>query len=478
MLNPKKFLNKITYNHLFAFLVCVLIIEFMALKDLPFFWDAIMKSDRANWIYNHNLKYFIVPTEINSGHPPLWIYSLAVFWEIFGKTLVSARFLLLLVNIGVAYQILILCKNSFVKTTLVLAALLVFIEPTLIAQTTSLNNDMLLLFFSLMALNALIKNSKPWLLFIALSGLLLTNLRGIYIVLAILIIHLVFVKFNLIKNNKKLFLGYLVALGTFALFCFFQYKTLGWFIISQNENYNAHRQPVGIKLILINTTVYIKSFLEYGRFVIFLFLMPLLFKYLKNKHLKNKKINKILIAISVFAFIFFIGMVPFSNPIGPRYFMICYILSIVLFISLIYHLNKSRLYKITSITTIVLFLVTGHFWVYPATLSQPWDSSLAYLNYFKIEKEMERYINAVPINHQDIGTRIRLNARKHSSLMTLPQESLYSSFNIETNPYILYSNIENYTKNEELLHIKNNWTLVKTFQNKGVYISLYKNPNM
>lgn len=475
-----KLLKTKTLKYLFLFLVCVLIVEFLAFRNLPFFWDAITKSNRANWIYDNNLKYFIVPTEINSGHPPLWIFSLALFWKILGKSIITARFLLLLVNIGVVYQILVFCKNNFIKTIPILAVFIVLIDPTFVAQTTNLNNDMLLLFFTLLALNVLIsKTRRQWLFFIAIIGLLLTNLRGIYIALAIFIIHLIFIKFNFIKNNKKLLLlGYLMGLVVFAVFCFFQYKTLGWFIITENKSYNAHRQAVGVRLIFFNIAVYIKCFLEYGRFIIFIFLVPLLTQYFKDKSLRNQKTNKILIAFIVLSGIFFIGMVPFSNAIGPRYFMISYLLAIVLFLNLLYCLNKSKLYKNTSIITITFFLLTGHFWVYPATLSQSWDSSLAYLNYFKIEEEMENYIDTFPIQHYNIGTRIRLNARSHSELIFLPKEAKYSDFNIKKNPYILYSNIENYTKDKELLTIQNNWILVKKIQNKGVFIALYKNPNL
>lgn len=472
------FLDKKAFNYLFGFLVFILIIEFLVLRDLPFFWDAISKSNRANWIYENNLKSFIVPTEINSGHPPLWIFSLALFWKILGKSILTARFLLLLVNIGVVYQILIFCKNNLIKTVPILASCIVFVDPTFVAQTTSLNNDMLLLFFTLLALNVLMGDSKQWLFSIAITGLLLSNLRGIYITVAIFFIHIIYINFHFIKKNKKLFLGYLIGIAVFAFFCFFQYKTLGWFIVTENKSYGAHRQPVGGKMFLINLVVYLKCFLEYGRFIILIILLPLLTQYLKNKSFHNQKTNKILIAIIVFLVVFFVGMVPFSNPIGPRYFMILYLLAIVLFLNLIFCLKKPKLYKNISFLIISFFLISGHFWVYPATLSQPWDSSLAYLNYYKIEKEMEDYIHKFPIQHHEIGTRIRLNARDYSELIILPNEAKYSNFNIKENQYILYSNIENYTKDEELMIIQNNWILVKKIQNKGVFISLYKNPNL
>ena len=97
-------MNKKEYL-LFSAIVILLLIEFILCVDLPFFWDGISKANRATWIYDTNFSSLILPTEYASGHPPLWIVSLAVFWQFFGKTLFASRLLLLLVNVGVFYPL-------------------------------------------------------------------------------------------------------------------------------------------------------------------------------------------------------------------------------------------------------------------------------------------------------------------------------------------------------------------------------------
>lgn len=77
--------NKANYKQILFFLVSLLILEFLILKDSPFFWDAISKSTRANWIYNNNFSQLIVPTDINSGHPPLWVFFISIFLVNFSK---------------------------------------------------------------------------------------------------------------------------------------------------------------------------------------------------------------------------------------------------------------------------------------------------------------------------------------------------------------------------------------------------------
>ncbi|WP_179334783.1 hypothetical protein [Winogradskyella costae] len=466
-----RYLKKISFKQILFFLVCVLVIEFLLLKHTPFFWDAITKSSRASWIYTNGLSEFIVPTEYNSGHPPLWISLLAIFWTIFEKALWSSRLLLLIVNIGVVWQIVLFCKTNFLKTVSAFAILLVCLEPTFMAQTTSLNNDMLLLFFTFLGLNSLVK-SKQILFALALVGLLFSNLRGIYIVVSIALIHVIYCRLKLIENTKSMWISYLLAVFSFALFCYFQYEKLGWFLISQNENYNAHRQSVGVKQVLINSIVYVKSFLEYGRFIVVVFLLPLLIKYVKDKADRSVEIDRVAIAFFVFAFVFFLGMVPFSNPFGDRYFMVCYLLATILLVNLITHYNvakKSLMYVVIG----VMFL-TGHFWIYPATLSQSWDSSLAYLSSYKVEAKMERYIDSLGIAPSEIGTRILLNEREFSEFKNIQDADRYAKFNIATNQFILLSNIDNQTKDEELNEIMNNWKLVKRYSQLGVFMSLYK----
>ncbi|WP_225036301.1 hypothetical protein [Winogradskyella sp. SM1960] len=195
-------------------------------------------------------------------------------------------------------------------------------------------------------------------------------------------------------------------------------------------------------------------------------------KYFKNKSNKTIKIDRIAIAFFVFAFIFFIGMVPFSNPIGDRYFMICYLLAVILLINLITHFNLAK--KRLMYSAVVVMFVLGHFWIYPATISQSWDSSLAYLNSYEVEEQMERYIDSVGIKPSEIGTRIRFNERNFSEFKVLTEAERYTDFNIETNQFILLSNIDNQTKDDELNEIMSNWTLVKRYSQLGVFMELYK----
>lgn len=460
---------------LYTIVAVLLIVEFFYFKELPFFWDGVSKATRATWIYENNVSKFILPTEYASGHPPLWIVSLAVFWKFFGQTLWASRLLLLLVNLGVFYQILIVCRHNFVASVPIALFLLVCLDPTLVAQTTSLNNDMLLLFFTLLSYNALQKNK--WLLYaVALTGLLLTNLRGIYCFVALVIIHSIYYRKKLVLWNRKMMYSYGIAVFGFGVFLFFQYTELGWVLITKNKNYAEHREVATAFRILKNSAAFVKNMIDFGRVFLWIPLLLFLLKQYRSKKLPaDVNYQKTWIALLVFTGIFFLGFVPFSNPMGPRYLMICFILSAILFLNLLFTSSIKRKTRNSILMLVTVGLISGHYWIYPATISQAWDSSLAHLSYFNKEEEMLNYIKNENISPSNVGTNLPINDRQVARLSkTNPQVEKFPPLDLDENQYVLFSNVENVTEDETIKTLRTHWIEVKTFEKMGVFLTLYK----
>jgi len=454
-----------------------LILEFILLKDLPFFWDGISKAYRADWIYTNHFSSLIVPTEINSGHPPLWITLIALFWTLFGKTVWAARLLLLLINLGTFYQLFLLCKKSFVPSVSLMFFLLVAIDPTLIAQTTILNNDMLLLFFILLGLNSLLTHNWGWYT-LAMTGLLLTNLRGIYCVISFGAIHFLWVRYAELAYDRKMLRAYFTGCVVFIGFLFVQYSELGWILISKNENYAAHREIVGFARVVKNAAAYIKDLLDFGRIFLWISLglmLPVVFMNKKRQLSKSSK--RIFLALTVFTVVFFFGFVPLSNPMAPRYLIICFILACILFINLLFSSRLRESLRKGLVALIVLAFITGHFWIYPATISQGWDSSLAYLNYFSEEQKMLTYISEENIPNDEIGTHLPLNSKHMATLGATEKFDPYFAVpDLNTNKYFLFSNIENRTKDDDIKILRTEWKEIVTYSRMGVFLTLYENP--
>lgn len=472
-------LLKSDYNKIFLFISLLFIVEFFLLRNTPFFWDAVSKSLRARWFYDNNFSQWVVPTEINSGHPPLWTLILSAWWKLFGLTLISSRFLLLIINILVAYQVVILFKNSINSSISLFFILLIFIEPTFLAQTTILNNDMLLLLFTVMGYNFISGPNKVnrVLYTVILIGILFSNLRGMLIFSCLFLVDILFLKFKLRSSeNKFSIVPYGISLIVLGLFFIYQYSLLGWIIKTPSPNWNGQRNSADFFHILKNIASVIRNFFDYGRIVIILLIIVLLFRYF-IKGVSNKGISKLLISFFVFSFGLSVLFIFFTNPIGHRYYIFAYIISVLLFIELVNTVLDSKKIKI-YVALVFLAFVTGHLWIYPSTISQGWDSSLAYLNYFPLREDVTDYIEKNKIDRQDIGTNLPLNSVKHSDLLLDEiQQKKFTSLNLNINKYVILSNIENATSDEDINTLFNDWIEVKSYNKMGIYVTLFKNPN-
>tara|TARA_R100000353_G_C6467810_1_gene185696 strand:- start:453 stop:836 length:384 start_codon:yes stop_codon:yes gene_type:complete len=121
--------------------------------------------------------------------------------------------------------------------------------------------------------------------------------------------------------------------------------------------------------------------------------------------------------------------------------------------------------------------VSGHFWIYPPTIAQAWDSSLAYVRYDSVEAEMLEFISKEDIPITETGTQLRMNFRKIAAADASHVQDLYfANPDLQANSYYLLSNIENATSDEEIRQLQQHWQVIKRIDNCGVFITLYKNP--
>lgn len=454
----------------------VVFISFLCTYDVPFFWDALSKSTRATWFYTHDFSQWVVPTEINSGHPPFWTLLLAFTWKIFGRTLLVSRLLLLILNIGVVYQLQILINKYRLKNIPWYWYLILFLEPTYLAQTTILNNDVLMLLMCLLAFNNIKVNRVIYSL--AITGVLFCNLRGMLFFTAFFLFDVFSYDYQNkgIKKAYKLIYPYLFPLICFALFLLYQYSVLGWVIKSPTSI--EHRSLVDIKHFLINIASAIRVFADYGRFLFWIILFVCLGVVIKNKKEISKETKTLVLFWSCLLVTNVFVMLLSSNPIGHRYFMLLYLIGLLVFVNVVFSILQKRRTIYIAYFSSVFLLVSGHFWIYPQTISQGWDSSLAYLNYFKVKKKMQNYILDHKIPLDSIGTKTR-NARSYYEYLREDDDILYvGDANSNMFPYYIHSNIENSTKDEEIFILQNQWTMIQEYKNKGVFVRLYKSPKV
>ncbi len=462
------------YQYLFFGAATALIILYFLTMNIPFFWDAYSKSIRATWFLNNHFSQWILPTELNAGHPPLWELLLAFTWKLTEQTLAYSRLLLLVFNLAAFYQLIRFLRDHKSPGVPVWALIIVLIEPTLLAQTTILNNDMMLLFFTLLGLNSIYRNEKI-LYSIALTGVLFSNLRGTSVFASLFLIDFLFNWFQLKKDKQEfLWVSYILPTALFGLFIIYHQQLLGWALKNPGLE---HRELAGTTRILKNIASIGKSVLETGRIFMFGLLTFLIIKFFKKQKWIdfNSENKRLILSFLVFFITFTVLFTMMKNPVNPRYYMVAYLIATLLCVNLIFEWIQDKKWRNFSVSYLFIAFLTGHLWIYPPTISQGWDTSLAYLNYFPLRDKMENYLVENKISKESVGTNLNLNHPQFIDLKNAP-EALYPELSTLNNHYIILSNIENTTSNEDIHLLMKDWILVKSYQQMGVFVNLYQNP--
>ncbi|MDO6802639.1 hypothetical protein Q4595_09275 [Wenyingzhuangia sp. 1_MG-2023] len=463
-------------HYFFVIGAFVSIVVFLATYKIPFFWDAISKSERATWFFEHHFSQWVIPTELNSGHPPLWTLLLAFSWTLFGRTLLVSRALLLLLNLAVVYQMQLLVKKYSDNGIPKYAYLLLLIEPTYLAQSTILNNDVLLLLMCFLAFNNIFKNRVIYSL--ALTGILFCNLRGIlffggFVLFDVLVQVFGWIK---VKNYKKSIYALVVPLLCFGTFLVYQYHQLGWVFKSPSKNWSDQRELVGVFQLLKNGISLVWVFADFGRFLFWILALLSGVVCIQKKIQINVKIKR-LILFWICLLVCNVTMIFSSNPIGHRYFMFLYLIGLLITLHLIFTVFSTKKAKLASFS-IGILLISGHFWIYPETISQGWDSSLAYLSYFEVKEKMYHYVLEQNLPVTEVGTKTRNPSVYIAYLRNEEQETYTYCSKISEVEYFVHSNIENSTKDEEIAILHNQWVLLQEYQKGGVFIRLYQAPKL
>lgn len=152
--------------------------------NLPFFWDKdILYSRIAHWLIENNFSP-VLPDSLDPGYPPALGYLLAAAWKICGITLPVMHLLMLPFTLGIIWQTRLLLGQFVTGKKMVPAMFLVLADTTFLAQTVVYSTDLVMMFFMLLAINSVYHNRR-WLLALAVTGLLLSHMRGVMVVVIV-----------------------------------------------------------------------------------------------------------------------------------------------------------------------------------------------------------------------------------------------------------------------------------------------------
>jgi hypothetical protein len=240
----------------------------------------------------------------------------------------------------------------------------------------------------------------------------------------------------------------------------------GWIHTRPDSPYEKIWFVASIKTFFYNFVVISHRFLDYGRVFVFIFILISIIKF--RKRLFTKQIKQlVLLAISA-SFVVIVTSLLAVNELGHRYFIASYLAIILIAFIIIkeFSLHKKVIYSI-----LLIGLLTGNLWIYPKTIAQGWDASLAHVPYHNLRHQAIDYLNKNDISIEKIASFFP-NKTLNDNIDLNGDKASFEEFTGE-NKYVFYSNVYN-LKDEQYQILDTKYTIIKKFSKNRIHIYLYK----
>ncbi|MBN1143695.1 MAG: hypothetical protein JXA72_04705 [Bacteroidales bacterium] len=454
----------------FAFFILLFVITY----SLPFFSDKDLLFSKLGYWLPENHFSLVLPTELDAGYPPALGYLLALVWELTGKSLFSAHLLMLPFTLGIVWLTRNLVNYFFNGRFVVAAMLLIFADTTLLSQTILFSTDLVMLFFMLLALYAVISHKKiP--LALAITGLLFSHMRGLQIALTIGIFDL-FLNFNNRNRNLiRITLPYLPALALFGAWMIFHYNTTGWILHHPESPWLGCYETVDAKGFFRNMLIYVWRLADLGKLFLWIPVLSGVFWVIRGRLKTDATLKQLFFLLVIMLVVnaptmLFYKMLNNHRYLLPVYYILAMLSAYLLFTGAL----NGRLRKVL-IAVVFSGLISGSFWVYPGKIANGWDATLAHIPYHHLRARMIAHIEEQHIPFENIGSEVP-NVTPNQFILVNEDKRTFRRASLQHHPYVFYSNIFNMFTNEELDELKNEWIVEQEYRCLQVYVTLYRNP--
>lgn len=451
---------------------CFLFLLIFFCRNHIFFWDTYQLGAKQAWaLFENGLLNWKLPPEIDSGHPPVFGMYLALFWKIIAPNLWVSHFVMLPFLIGIisyTYKIgtLLLDGNKAIYLILLLLADAIFI-----GQATLISPDIVLVFFFLMAIYAVLTDASN-LKIIGAIGLGLISMRGMMTLGAIILFDLwKDWKLSDLKKQVSKLIVYIPAIVTILFFLVLHYINTGWVGYHQESEWASAFKTVGLMGFLKNVGIYAWRLIDYGRLIIWVVLVAALYK--NTNILKDKNLIALLLLAGFTEILIAPILIMHEGLLAHRYLLpITISLSILMWYA-VFTAEFLQTQKKLIFTIVIVTMLLGNFLVYPKNIAQGWDSTLAHIPYYSLRKKMIQHIDNIGLEHSAIGTAFpNIGPLKYFD----PQlkGNGFPKMNFDTQDYIFYSNVYNDFTDQQLEALKTDWNREKCFESLTVEVCLYK----
>lgn len=439
----------------------------------PFFWDTVqLGSKHAHHFYNHGLRWSALPAEIDSGHPPVFGYYLAVIWTFFGKTLPASHWAMFPFLAGIAALLYRIGEQAGGNGWGYPLVALAFLDPVLAGQSVLIGPDIPLAFFFLLAVYALL-NGRLFLAGVGILGLCAISMRGMMAAAGLFVWQcaLPVLQTRRLPNLLPLAAAFLPGVAFAAGFLWWHQAATGWTGFHANSPWASAFEPVNAGGFLKNLLVLGWRWTDLGRMVEWL-ILGLLVVHWRAKKLDASWLRWTLLWAAMVALLS-PSALAYHNLSAHRYFLPAFLALHLLVIHLLGHSKFTSGRKKVVLMALLLGLGTGNCWIYPRGISMDWDSTLAHRPYHRLRAEMLSYIEKEKIPLSGIGTAFP-NVNSGEYLLLNGDQRVFAEKDYRQNRYVLASNVFNDFSESDFAVLQQEWLLIKKMEQCGVWLELYQ----
>ncbi len=442
-------------------------------RDHVFFWDTVqLGSKHAHWYYQTRFADWLLPQEIDSGHPPTFGAYLAIAWCLFGKNLTISHLSMIPFLWLLLFYLWQLGRHLSKEHYAAWLCVLTVADPVLAAQSILISPDIPLSAFFLMAVYSILKNNTilKSLAFAALSAI---SLRGMMLVCALFIWEIVLLQPTWRALPRAIWskIGPYLPAGGFALaFLTAHYARTGWIGYHPASPWAPSFERVDALGFFKNMAVLGWRLLDFGRVFVWIALIIALWGNKMYQILqKHHNFQQIFWLFIIILLVLSPSCLLHKGLSGHRYLLP----AMLVLTMLTFTIFADNRYKNLIFSVLIVGLLTGNTWIYPDKISQGWDATLAHLPYYRLRADMIDFIEQQGIEPSAVGTAFPDIGPFY--FRDLSNDSTgFSTKNLYNQSFILYSNIMNDFSDAEIDELRRRWTPLHSLQRRGVKFILYE----
>lgn len=442
-----------------------------------FFWDTILLAGKhALWFDARGLGAWLLPEQLDSGHPPTTGWWVALCWRLFGTSLPVAHYAMLPFLWGIAWFTWRICMFLLPPRWVALSMSLMLLDPTLLAQATLVSPDLVLMFFYLGCFYALITERRG--MFAILLILLgMTSMRGMMAMVAICFTDIAWMYkptfYGWLKTCFRRIPVYLPAIAVTAGWIIWHHQSAGFTGYTPDYEWAPLFVRVDFHGFLRNVGIVGWRILDFGRVFVWIPAAILLLLAMQNGLWQRFPRMRFLFAAALLPMLALSpSMLMYKNLAGHRYLLPVYLLMTLFLVYTWAHLSLSRLWMHIS----ALGLLTGHLWTYPEGVAMGWDCTLGHLPYYQVRQDMIRWMDEHQIDLASVGSDFpNVSGTRATDLE--PVDRRFHPKDLTQDSLVLYSNVFNGFQESDIVELRTKWLLIHQEVVWGIRMELYQKPH-